>query len=136
MEPAAVFGGAACNKFLFSNENKLVVSWWPDSVNKIFPSSTQTSSQEEAKKMRKLITNILKPEALQKYIGIMDTIAQRHFEMGWENNNNVVVFPLAKRYTFLLACCLFISIEDPNHVAKFAEPFELLASGTISIPIN
>ncbi|CAM8969254.1 unnamed protein product [Rhodiola kirilowii] len=66
----------------------------------------------------------------------MDTIAQRHFEMGWENNNNVVVFPLTKKYTFLLACRLFISIEDPNHVAKFAEPFELLASGIISIPIN
>ncbi|CAM8960316.1 unnamed protein product [Rhodiola kirilowii] len=136
MEPAAVFGGAACNKFLFSNENKLVVAWWPDSVNKIFPSSTQTSSQEEAKKMRKLMPQFFKPEALQKYIGIMDTIAQRHFEMGWKNKDSVVVFPLAKRYTFWLACRLFVSMEDPNHVAKFADPFELIASGIISIPIN
>uniref|UniRef100_A0A7N0TSB0 Cytochrome P450 n=1 Tax=Kalanchoe fedtschenkoi TaxID=63787 RepID=A0A7N0TSB0_KALFE len=136
MQPAAVFGGAACNKFLFSNENKLVVSWWPDSVNKIFPSSLQTSSQEESRKMRKLIPHFLKPEALQKYIGIMDTIAQRHFIMDWENKEEVVVFPLAKRYTFWLACRLFLSIEDPTHVAKFAEPFELLGSGIMSIPIN
>lgn len=136
MEPAAVFAGAACNKILFSNENKLVVAWWPDSVNKIFPSSTQTSSQEEAKKMRKMIPQFLKPEALQKYIGIMDSIAQRHFTMGWENKDTVVVFPLAKRYTFWLACRLFVSIEDPKHVAKFADPFELLASGIFSIPIN
>ncbi|XP_059636808.1 beta-amyrin 28-monooxygenase-like [Cornus florida] len=135
-EPAAVFCGAACNKFLFSNENKLVQAWWPDSVDKVFPSSTQTSSKEEAIKMRKMLPNFLKPEALQRYIGIMDTIAQRHFASGWEKNDEVVVFPLAKRYTFWLACRLFVSVEDPNHVARFADPFNMLASGLISIPID
>jgi cytochrome P450 len=96
-QPAAVFCGAACNKFLFSNENKLVTAWWPDSVNKIFPTSNQTSSKEEAKKMRKLLPQFLKPEALQKYISIMDTITQRHFTSGWEDHKEVIVFPLAKR---------------------------------------
>ena len=96
-QPAAVFCGAAGNKFLFSNENKLVTAWWPDSVNKVFPSSLQTSSTEEAKKMRKMLPNFLKPEALQRYIGIMDTIAQRHFESGWENRDEVLVFPLSKK---------------------------------------
>ncbi|XP_021278523.1 beta-amyrin 28-oxidase [Herrania umbratica] len=135
-EPAAVFCGAAGNKFLFSNENKLVTAWWPSSVDKIFPSSLQTSSKEESKKMRKLLPQFLKPEALQRYIGIMDTIAQRHFASGWENKDEVVVFPLAKRFTFWLACRLFLSIEDPNHVAKFEAPFNLLASGIISLPID
>ncbi|XP_030468239.1 beta-amyrin 28-monooxygenase-like [Syzygium oleosum] len=135
-QPAAVFCGAAGNKFLFSNENKLVVAWWPDSVNKVFPSSTQTSSKEEAKKMRKMLPNFFKPEALQRYIGIMDTIARRHFAMGWEGKDEVTVFPLAKRYTFWLAARLFLSIDDPSHVARFADPFHLLASGIISIPID
>ncbi|KAJ6372839.1 hypothetical protein OIU76_027216 [Salix suchowensis] len=90
-EPAAVLCGAAGNKFLFSNENKLVVAWWPDSVNKIFPSSLQTSSKEEAKKMRKLLPLFMKPEALQRYIGIMDTVAQRHFASGWENKEQVLL---------------------------------------------
>ncbi|KAF5445643.1 hypothetical protein F2P56_034682, partial [Juglans regia] len=114
----------------------LVISWWPDSVNKVFPSSTQTSSKEEAKKMRKLLPGFLKPEALQRYIGIMDTIATRHFADGWENKKEVVVFPLAKSYTFWVASRLFISVEDPNHIAKFSEPFQVLASGLISIPID
>ncbi|KAJ9145638.1 hypothetical protein P3X46_028000 [Hevea brasiliensis] len=134
--PAAVLCGAAGNKFMFSNENKLVVAWWPDSVNKIFPSSLQTSSKEEAKKMRKLLPQFLKPEALQRYIGIMDSIAQRHFASGWENKDEVVVFPLAKNYTFWLACRLFVSVEDPAHIAKFSDPFQVLASGIISIPID
>ena len=46
-EKATVFCGAAGNRFLFSNENKLVQAWWPDSVNKVFLSSNQTSSKEK-----------------------------------------------------------------------------------------
>ncbi|CAI9766627.1 unnamed protein product [Fraxinus pennsylvanica] len=135
-EKAAVFCGAAGNKFLFSNENKLVQAWWPASFDKVFPSSNQTSSKEEAIKMRKMLPNFLKPEALQRYIGIMDHIAQRHFADDWENKNEIVAFPLAKKFTFWLACRLFVSVEDPNHVAKFADPFDLLASGLISLPID
>ncbi|KAM4113397.1 hypothetical protein ACJW30_05G217600 [Castanea mollissima] len=135
-EPVAVMCNTAGNKFLYSNENKLVTAWWPSSVNKIFPSSLQTSSNEESKKMRKMLPKIMKPEALQRYIGIMDTIAKRHFEAGWEGKKEVTVFPLAKNYTFWLACRLFLSIEDPEHVAKFADPFAVLASGILSIPID
>ncbi|WJX54124.1 beta-amyrin 28-monooxygenase [Trifolium repens] len=132
-EPTVVFCGAACNKFLFSNENKYVVAWWPESVNKIFP--TTLDSKEESIKTRKLLPQFLKPEALQRYVGIMDTIAQRHFSL-WENKYQVTVYPLAKRYTFMLACRLFMSIEDENRIAKFSEPFHLLAAGIISVPIN
>lgn len=135
-EPAAVFCGAACNKFLFSNENKLVQAWWPDSVNKVFPSSTQTSSKEEAIKMRKMLPNFFKPEALQRYIGLMDQIAAKHFESGWENKDEVVVFPLAKSYTFWIACKVFVSVEEPAQVAELLEPFSAIASGIISVPID
>ncbi|KZV16580.1 beta-amyrin 28-oxidase [Dorcoceras hygrometricum] len=104
--------------------------------HQVFPSSNQTSSKEEAIKMRKMLPNFFKPEALQRYVGVMDHIAIRHFADGWENKEEIVVFPLAKNYTFWLACRLFVSIEDPKHVAKFADPFNLLASGLISIPID
>ncbi|KAK7318049.1 hypothetical protein RJT34_02746 [Clitoria ternatea] len=136
-EPAVVLCGAKCNKFLFSNENKLVVAWWPKSVNKVFPTTLQSSSVvEESRRMRKLLPQFLKPEALQRYVGTMDTIAQRHFASLWENKSQVTVYPLAQRYTFLLACRLFMSVEDMNHVAKLAGPFESLASGIISVPID
>ncbi|EYU26567.1 hypothetical protein MIMGU_mgv1a005379mg [Erythranthe guttata] len=135
-EKAAVFCGANGNKFLFSNENKLVQSWWPVSVNKVFPSSTQTSSKEEAIRMRKMLPNFLKPEALRRYIGTMDRIAQRHFTDQWENKKEIIVFDLAKSYTFWLACRVFLSVEDPKHVARFADPFNALASGLIGIPVD
>ncbi|XP_047306661.1 beta-amyrin 28-monooxygenase-like [Impatiens glandulifera] len=131
-----VLCGAAGNKFMFSNENKLVTAWWPASIDKIFPSSTQTSSNEEMKKMRKLLPHVLRAEALHRYIGIMDSISRRHLESDWANRDEVTVFPLAKMYTFWLACRLFISVEDPDQVAKFSEPFNLLASGIFSVPID
>ncbi|XWS16590.1 hypothetical protein CRYUN_Cryun34aG0102100 [Craigia yunnanensis] len=55
--------------------------------------------------MRKMLPNFLKPEALQRYIGMMDIIVQIHF-------------------------------EDPDHVSKFYDPFNAMASGIISVPIN
>ncbi|CAA0818715.1 cytochrome P450- family 716- subfamily A-polypeptide 1 [Striga hermonthica] len=73
-ERAAVFCGPSGNKFLFSNENKLVQAWWPASVD--------------------------------------------------------------KSYTFWLACRLFLSMEDPRSVERFAEPFNALASGLISVPVD
>ncbi|RVW82084.1 Beta-amyrin 28-oxidase [Vitis vinifera] len=66
----------------------------------------------------------------------MDHIAQRHFADSWDNRDEVIVFPLAKRFTFWLACRLFMSIEDPAHVAKFEKPFHVLASGLITVPID
>lgn len=66
----------------------------------------------------------------------MDHIAQRHFADDWENKNEVFVFSLTKRYTFWLACRLFLSIDDPQLVAKLAGPFHCVASGVISMPIN
>ncbi|KAL6184997.1 hypothetical protein ACLB2K_041132 [Fragaria x ananassa] len=137
-EKTCIFTGAACNKFLFSNENKLVTAWWPSSVNKVFPSSVEDNSnaKEEAKKMRKMLPSFMNPQALQRYVGIMDTIAQRHFALGWENKNEVVIYPLAKNYTFWLAARLFVSLEDPADVDKLGEPFQLLASGIMSRKID
>ena len=66
----------------------------------------------------------------------MDVIAQRHFESSWDNKEEVTVFPLAKMFTFWLACRLFLSVEDPDHVEKLAEPFNELAAGIIALPID
>ncbi|KAL9281359.1 unnamed protein product [Arabidopsis thaliana] len=134
--PTAVVTGASGNKFLFTNENKLVVSWWPDSVNKIFPSSMQTSSKEEAKKLRTLLSQFMKPEALRRYVGVMDEIAQRHFETEWANQDQVIVFPLTKKFTFSIACRSFLSMEDPARVRKLEEQFNTVAVGIFSIPID
>ncbi|KAL7157827.1 hypothetical protein ABFS83_02G102800 [Erythranthe nasuta] len=135
-EKAAVFSGASGNKFLFSNENKLVKAWFPSGIDKIFPSSTRSSSEEEGIKLRRMIHTFLKTEALRRYIGKMDRMAQSHFEEGWENKKEVVVLPLAKEYTLQLACRLFASVEDPQQVDGLSKPLNVLASSLFAIPID
>lgn len=64
MEKSAVFCGATGNKFLFSNENKLVQVWWPNSIKTIFLSDNSTqnfSINEQGIKMRRLLPNFFKP---------------------------------------------------------------------------
>ncbi|KAM0960193.1 hypothetical protein ACFX2C_025263 [Malus domestica] len=131
-EQAAIFCGAACNKFLFSNENKLVAVWYPSSIQMVFPSSTETSK----KKFRKLIPKFMKPEVLQRYIGIMDTSARTHFADAWENKNQVQAFPLTNDYTFGLAVRLFLSLENPKEMEEIGHSIHLLNAGIISMPID
>ena len=137
-ENLAVFCGAQGNKFLFSKENKYVTSWWPRSMKKalLFPEALGNSSKEESTIMRSFLPEFLKPEALQYYVPIMDSMAKEHLELDWSPYNKVKVFPLSKKYTFALACRLFMSIKDPNHVTRFADPFALVTAGLMSVPIN
>ncbi|XP_065864343.1 beta-amyrin 28-monooxygenase-like [Euphorbia lathyris] len=135
-EHTAVVCGAQGHKFLFSNENKLVTAWWPKSILKLFPSSSQSTILAEGMRMRKMLPMFLKPEALQRHIGVMDSLAQTHFKASWEGKEHVTVYPLAKLYTFTVACKVFLSMEDEKEVQQFGVPFNDMASGIISIPIN
>ncbi|CAN0879548.1 Beta-amyrin 28-monooxygenase [Linum grandiflorum] len=134
--PAVVLAGSSGNKFLFSNEYKLVTAWWPDCINKIFPYTETTSVVEESIRLRMLLPQFMKPEALHRYVGAMDDVARRHFESEWENKKLVNVFPLAKEYTFSLACRLFIGLDDPERIAQFILPFNDVASGFFSLPLD
>ncbi|KAF5175060.1 Cytochrome p450, partial [Thalictrum thalictroides] len=134
-ESIAVFCGPIGNKFLFSNENKLVTSWWPRSLYKIVPSQPVANSPE-AMSMRKLLLRFLKPETLHSFVGAMDCVAKQHLNTCWENKSQVLVYPLAKSYTFALAWKLFVSIDDPIEVAKLSDAFSVVLCGVISIPID
>ncbi|KAM7515197.1 hypothetical protein LguiA_004780 [Lonicera macranthoides] len=137
-EKMAVFCGATGNKFLFTNENKLLTSWWPQSMKKalLFPSFVESSLKEVSALKRSFLHDILKPEALKQYIPLMDSMARDHLEAEWLPNDEVKVFPLMKKYTFDLACKLFMSVDDPEHVNRLAKHFTLVTSGMFSVPID
>lgn len=85
-EPTVVFCGPTGNKFLFSNETKLVLVSMPTSVTKLFPSTyPHSTSKEESMKLRRMLPQFLKSEALHRYVDIMNHVAQQHFSTGWEN---------------------------------------------------
>ncbi|CAI9288972.1 unnamed protein product [Lactuca saligna] len=137
-EKMAVFCGAHGHKFLFTNETKLLTSWWPESMKKalLFPEFVNNPVKEVTSLQRNFIRDILKPEALKRYISEMDCMTRSHLENDWVPYREVSIFPLSKKYTFALACKLFMSIEDEKHVEKLADHFTLITNGMFSMPIN
>ncbi|PIN10911.1 Cytochrome P450 CYP4/CYP19/CYP26 subfamily [Handroanthus impetiginosus] len=131
-EKIAVFCGAPGNKFLFMNENKLLTTWWPKTITKtlFFPDYVDTNPQN------KFTHEFLKPEAIKQYVPVMDALARDHLDQHWTCNSVVKVFPLAKQYTFELACKLFLSLVDQKDIKKLSDPFALVTNGMMSTPID
>uniref|UniRef100_A0A1W7HBW4 Cytochrome P450 n=1 Tax=Scoparia dulcis TaxID=107240 RepID=A0A1W7HBW4_SCODU len=136
-EPMAVLCGPTGNKFLFSNENKLVTVWWPDSVRKLLGPCIATSGGDEGRQMRRMMSYFVSPDAFTKlYIKTMDLVSQQHIKTHWQDKTEVKVFPTIKLYTFELACRLFMSLEDPEQISKLATLFNIFLKGLISVPVN
>ncbi|KAI3518657.1 hypothetical protein L1887_07464 [Cichorium endivia] len=133
----AVLCGPAGNKFLFGNENKLVAVWWPSSVRKLFGRCLITIRGDEAKWMRKMLLSYLGPDAFTShYAATMDIVTRRHIEAHWQGKEEVNVFKTVKLFAFELACRLFMSLEDPNHIAKLGSMFNIFLKGIIELPID
>ncbi|XP_057793426.1 beta-amyrin 6-beta-monooxygenase-like [Salvia miltiorrhiza] len=137
-EKMAIFCGAQGNKFLFTNESKLLTSWWPQSMKKalLFPEFIESDLKEVSALKRSFHHDILKPEALKHYIPVMDELARDHLDTDWKANSVVKVLPMSKKYTFELACKLFLSVVDPLHIKKLSDPFTLVTNGMFSVPID
>uniref|UniRef100_A0A7N2LKT7 Cytochrome P450 n=1 Tax=Quercus lobata TaxID=97700 RepID=A0A7N2LKT7_QUELO len=135
-ENLAVLCGASRNKFLFSNEKKYVTAWWPRSIQKVVFESEESYDNNDSTKLRSLVVEFLKPEALQHFIAIMDSMAKEHLEIDWCPYKQVKILSLSLKYTFALACRLFMSITDHNHVKTFSDAFNLVKASTVSVPIN
>ncbi|KAL0366865.1 UNVERIFIED_CONTAM: Beta-amyrin 28-monooxygenase [Sesamum radiatum] len=137
-ERVAVFCGAKGNKFLFTNEYKLVTSWLPKSMRKalLFPEFEDTDLKQVSALKRSFHHDILKPEALKQYIPVMDALSREHLEREWTPNAVVKVFPLSKKYTFELACRIFLGVVDPEVIKRLADPFTLATEGLFSVPID
>ncbi|KAI3688338.1 hypothetical protein L1987_82050 [Smallanthus sonchifolius] len=81
----AVFCGPEGNKFLFGNENKVVASWWPETIRTLFGKCLNTSRGDEAKWLRKMMLQYLAPDALSnRYSVAMDIVTRRHIQNQWE----------------------------------------------------
>lgn len=134
--PTVALCSAEGNRFLFSNENKLVVMSWPSSMAKFFGSSLLNATGDDSKRLRRMLMTFLRPEALQKFVGRVDSITKQHLAEHWMGKSEVTVFPLMKRLIFSLACDLFATINDHDDVARFSHQFMVLLKGLLQIPID
>lgn len=94
--PMVILSGAKGNKFLFSNENKLVQVWWPSSIDRIFPKTHKKANHEDFASTRKLLSAPLRSESLQRFVGVADDILRRHLQTDW-NRPQIKVLPAVRK---------------------------------------
>lgn len=136
-ESTSVFCGAAGNKFLFSNENKLVSISFPRNIKKILPhTDTIPDMATQVTKVQNILIEFLKPQFLQDYVGIVNSVAKKHLDSKWDSQKEVKVLPLIQEYAFAVACKIFLSIDDPKILQEITEPFYDFTTGLYSMPVN
>uniref|UniRef100_A0A0R0JWW1 Cytochrome P450 n=1 Tax=Glycine max TaxID=3847 RepID=A0A0R0JWW1_SOYBN len=138
-ESTVVLCGPGANKFVSTNETKLVkVSYMktqrrffiiPDQRHAPMPKPTQEAASAAPVK----ILGILKPEGISRYMGNkIESTMNQHFITHWEGKKEVKVYPLVKAFSLTLGCQFFLGIDGP----KFASEFENLYFGIYSVPVN
>lgn len=138
-EKTAVICGPNGHKFLFSNEQKLFTAFRPHSMQSLFRSyqksaPVQISRDAESQVLRS--PGFLKPEALVRYLGVMDSVTQEHLEKNWRGKDEIEAFPLAKTLTLTLACRFFLGIDDPERISRLVSQFDDITVGMHSISLS
>ncbi|KAJ7519048.1 hypothetical protein O6H91_20G020800 [Diphasiastrum complanatum] len=125
------------NKFLFSTENTQVINQWPECLKPLLgEESVAWQTGEEHKHTRSVLMTFLDPEALQRFVGRVSAVVQKHLDNNWEGKKQIVVFPLMKRLTFSIACSLFLSVENEDEISNLLTHFCSYAAGMLQVPID
>ncbi|XP_074282523.1 beta-amyrin 6-beta-monooxygenase-like [Silene latifolia] len=135
-EKTVVFCGPKANKFLFSNEGKLVNYWLPSSVaGALSYPKTNNKDSASGKPADNLAYKFLRGDTIQQYVPLVHSMVQQHVRENWLPNNEVKVYTLAKEFIFALSCRVLVnpSLEQLSDIAK---PFFRLLDGIFSVPIN
>lgn len=148
-EKTAVICGPNGHKFLFSNDQKLFTAFRPHPTQKLFRSyqtpapapaaadqNPRNNDSEESKVIRQ--PGFLKPEALKKCLGKMDSISQQLLQTHWGKGGKKIVqaYPLAKTVTLTLSCLFFLGIDNPERISRLVKHFDDVTLGLHSVVLN
>ncbi|MCD7470945.1 hypothetical protein HAX54_011188 [Datura stramonium] len=135
----AIFSGPAANKFIFTKGNKLFIGWRPNSVQKLFPSTSFVPIEHDTKRAQNVISYFLKSQNVERLISTMDSMSHIHLENHWKGNNNnneVIVYDLVKLFTFSLSVRAFIGIDESDKILNLYEKFKIFTRGLLAVDIN
>ncbi|XP_059278824.1 beta-amyrin 28-monooxygenase-like [Lycium ferocissimum] len=132
----AIFSGPAANKFIFTRGNNLLIGWRPNSVQKLFPSTSFVPIEHDTKRAQNVMSYFLNSQNVDKLISTMDSISHLHLENHWKGKDEVIVYDLMKLFTFSLSIRVFMGIEDSDKILKFYEKFNVFTQGLLVVDIN
>ncbi len=134
-KPTVFINDEAANRFILMNEGKYFVSSWPKSTRILLGSkslTTNTGSFHTSR--RRLMYQAFQPRALASYIPTIEQITTNYLQK-WNNMSNLTWYPELRKYTFDVACTLFVGQENASETPIF-DWFEQWCGGLFSIPVS
>ncbi|KAL9442739.1 hypothetical protein AB3S75_016166 [Citrus x aurantiifolia] len=74
------------------------------------------SLPEEFMTARKAAIIFNEPTAFKSNVVTLDAAAKAHLRTHWDGKEQVKVHPLAKKFTFALACQMMLNVHDPDTI--------------------
>ena len=134
-QPTVFLKGSDANRFLFSQENKTVVSKWPESTATLLgPASLAVKTGEGHRIRRRLMVQAFQPRALASYAPGMDAIAQTYCDR-WVQLGEFPWYSELRDYTLDVACQLLVGLEQGSKT-RLGELYETWVGGLFSLPIR
>ncbi|GLJ42998.1 hypothetical protein SUGI_0892450 [Cryptomeria japonica] len=135
--PTVVVSGSSGNRFILSNENKLLTNSWPSSFLKLMgKDSVSSKSGEEHRILRDALSGSLDPVALQNYLSQMNAVIQDEINRQWKGKDEVKMLPLVRHLMFSISSSLFFGINDTHEQEHLDKLFDTVLAGTLSVPVN
>ncbi|BAT80757.1 Taxadiene 5-alpha hydroxylase [Vigna angularis] len=134
--PTVVVNGAEANKFLLSNEFKLVKSSWPSSsVELMGRDSIMEKDGERHRFLRGVIATSLGYAGLELLVPRLCNCVQFHLATNWKGQENISIHRSTKVLTFSIVfeCLLGIKVE-PGMLDTFERVLEGVFSPAVMFP--
>ncbi|MEB3280729.1 MAG: cytochrome P450 [Lyngbya sp.] len=133
--PTIMMIGTEANQFIFSNEKKYFESSWPPSTTALLGADSLTIQTGDIhKSRRKLLAQAFQPRALAGYVPTMENMTRRYLQ-NWEQQKTFAWYPQLRKYTFDVACKLFVGDETASET-EMGEWFETWCGGLFTIPLR
>ncbi|XP_022740313.1 cytochrome P450 716B1 [Durio zibethinus] len=132
--PTVVVNGAEANRFIFSNEFKLVISSWPSSsVQLMGRNSIMEKQGDQHRFLRGLVTSCLSGASLEALVPKICNAVRLHLDKNWLGKDVVSLYRSTKLLTFttVFECLLGINVEP-----QMLGTFERVVEGAFAPPIN
>ncbi|KAH9570075.1 hypothetical protein CY35_02G021200 [Sphagnum magellanicum] len=137
LSPAVSLGAPEGNKFLFSNEYKLVQNSWPRSVTRLLGrGSILVKTGKEHKQARHVFMAFFGPNGLQSFVPKMHKTTIAHFAQFWEGKDEIMAGNSNTHFTFSIATDLFMSIKEGPNLYSFQHHMKAYSTGLSQLPLN
>lgn len=132
--PTVVVNGAEANRFLLSNEFKLVVSSWPSASVQLMGEECIMQKQGETHRfVRGLISATLSTSSLEAMMPKLCSTIQFYLDTKWLGHHTIGLFHSAKVLTFTIVfeCLMGIKVEP-----RLLTTFERVLEGVFAPPFR